>query len=129
MNTVDGKIQDKGAEIVKAENEEFKQESENRKLQGLIDASNRKVQDLQTQKNNLARQIAQAKALAAFVQAVAPIFKKAKPADAKAVAAKVVEEKKEEEKKPSKKKIAMDAAFTLMESQLEAMDMEIEQEK
>jgi hypothetical protein len=36
MSTVDSKIQDKGAEIVKAENEEFKQESENRKLQGLI---------------------------------------------------------------------------------------------
>jgi hypothetical protein len=42
-----------------------------------------------------------------------------------AVAAKVVEDKKDEEKKPSKKKIAMDAAFTFMESQLEQMDLEI----
>ena len=50
----------------------------------------------------------------------------AKPADAKkAVAAKVVEDKKDEEKKPSKKKIAMDAAFTFNESQLEQMDQEI----
>lgn len=127
MSTVDSKIQDRGAEIVKAENEEFKQESENRKLQGLIQASDRKVQNLQTQKNNLARQIAQAKAVAALVQAVAPLLKsKAKVADAKkAVAAKVVEDKIDGEKKPSKKQIAMDAAFTFMESQLEQMDLEI----
>ena len=51
---------------MKAEDEEFKQESENRKLQGLIEASDRKEQNLQTQKNNLARQIAQVKALEAF---------------------------------------------------------------
>ena len=51
---------------MKAEDEEFKQESENRKLQGLIEASDRKVQNLQTQKNDIARQIAQAKALVAL---------------------------------------------------------------
>ena len=59
---------------MKAEDEEFKQESENRKLQGLIEASDRKVQNLQTQKNNMARQLAQAKALIALAKAVAPLL-------------------------------------------------------